>query len=67
MSASDRDVVRDVLRGDRNAFAHLVDRYQRRLFGLVLMMVREPSCVSRVMPPSVVGFPLTFVTDSAWP
>ena len=48
MSASDRDVVRDVRRGDRNAFGHLVDRYQRRLFGLVLMMVRQPAGAEEV-------------------
>ena len=48
MSASDRDVVRDVRRGDRNAFGHLVDRYQRRLFGLVLMMVRQPASAEEV-------------------
>ena len=41
MSASDREVVRDVRRGDREAFRHLVQRYQDRLFGLVLMMVRQ--------------------------
>ena len=38
---ADRDIVRDVRRGDRDAFAQLVHRYQGRLFGLVLMMVRE--------------------------
>jgi RNA polymerase sigma-70 factor (ECF subfamily) len=42
-SIPDRDVVRDVRRGDRDAFGHLVRGYQGRLFGLVLMMVREPS------------------------
>ena len=41
MSASDHDVVRDVRRDDREAFGHLVREYQNRLFGLVLMMVRQ--------------------------
>lgn len=41
MSDSDRDVVRAVRRGDREAFARLVHSNQRRLFGLVLMMVRD--------------------------
>ena len=48
MSASDRDVVRDVRRGDREAFGELVQRYQGRLFGLVLMMVREPGGAEEV-------------------
>lgn len=43
MSGSDRDVVRNVRRGDREAFGHLVHAYQSRLFGLVLMMVRQPA------------------------
>ena len=41
MNVSDGDVARQVVDGDRNAFARLVERYQHRLFGLVLMMVRE--------------------------
>lgn len=48
MSAADRDVVRDVRGGDREAFGHLVERYQHRLFGLVLMMVREPAGAEEV-------------------
>jgi RNA polymerase sigma-70 factor, ECF subfamily len=48
VSAPDCDVVRDVRRGDREAFAHLVHRYQRRLFGLVLMMVRQPAGAEEV-------------------
>jgi RNA polymerase sigma-70 factor (ECF subfamily) len=43
VSRSDADAVRDVRRGDQEAFAQLVASYQRRLFGLVLMMVREPA------------------------
>jgi RNA polymerase sigma-70 factor (ECF subfamily) len=43
VSASDRDAVRDVRRGDREAFGHLVQRYQTRLFSLVLMIVRQPA------------------------
>ena len=41
MSDADRDVVQNVRRGDREAFGQLVDTYQSRLFGLVMMMVRE--------------------------
>lgn len=48
MSGSDRDAVRDVRRGEREAFGHLVQRYQGRLFGLVLMMVREPAGAEEV-------------------
>jgi RNA polymerase sigma-70 factor, ECF subfamily len=48
VSASDRDVVLDVRRGDREAFGHLVRSYQGRLFGLVLMMVRQPAAAEEV-------------------
>jgi len=48
VSASDRDVVRDVRRGDREAFGRLVQTYQGRLFGLVSMMVRQPSGAEEV-------------------
>ena len=48
MSASDRDVVVAVRSGDRDAFAELVHRYQGRLFGLVLMMVRHPAGADEV-------------------
>jgi RNA polymerase sigma factor (sigma-70 family) len=41
VSDADGDVVRDVRRGNREAFGHLVSRYQGRLFGLALVMVRE--------------------------
>jgi RNA polymerase sigma-70 factor (ECF subfamily) len=46
--ASDLDVVRSVRRGDREAFGQLVREHQRRLFGLVLMMVREPAGAEEV-------------------
>ena len=48
MSDDDREVVRHVKRGDREAFGRLVERYQRRVFGLVLMMVREPAGAEEV-------------------
>jgi RNA polymerase sigma-70 factor (ECF subfamily) len=48
VSASDADVVRDVRRGDREAFGHLVRKYQGRTFGLVLMMVRQPAGAEEV-------------------
>jgi RNA polymerase sigma-70 factor, ECF subfamily len=38
---ADDDVVRQVRRGDRDAYGQLVRRYQGRLFGLALVMVRE--------------------------
>jgi RNA polymerase sigma-70 factor (ECF subfamily) len=41
VSDADRDAVRAVKRGDREAFAPLVRAYQGRLFGLVLMMMRD--------------------------
>ncbi len=43
-----RAAVRSVRRGDRDAFGRLVERYQRRLFGLTLMMVRDPSGAEEV-------------------
>ena len=48
MSFSDGDVVRDVRRGDREAFGQLVQTYQGRLFGLVVMMVRQPEGAEEV-------------------
>ena len=33
----------DVGRGDREAFGRIVGLYQKRLFGLILMMTRDPS------------------------
>lgn len=48
MSDDDREVVREVRRGNREAFGRLVERYQRRLFGLVLMMVRAPAAAEEV-------------------
>jgi RNA polymerase sigma-70 factor (ECF subfamily) len=41
VTAADDDIVGSVRRGDRDAFGLLVQRHQQRLFGLVLMMVRE--------------------------
>ena len=48
MSDADRDAVRAVKRGDRDAFAVLVRQYQGRLFGLVLMMVRDRAAAEEV-------------------
>jgi len=48
----DADVVRtaiaDVRRGDRDAYGRIVDHYGRRLFGLALMMTRDPSAAEEV-------------------
>ncbi len=54
MSVPDRDVVRDVRRGEREAFGKLVQKYQNRLFGLVLMMVRQPAAAEEVTQDSFV-------------
>ena len=43
MIESDGELVRAARDGDTDAFGHLVRAYQGRLFGLVLMMVREPA------------------------
>jgi RNA polymerase sigma-70 factor (ECF subfamily) len=48
VTASDLEVIRRVRGGDREAFSHLVREYQGRLFGLVLMMVREPTGAEEV-------------------
>lgn len=42
MIDNDIDIVAAVRGGDRDAFGTLVERYQHRLFGLVVMMVRQP-------------------------
>ena len=43
MTTSDRDAVRSVRRGNPQAFAEIVLRYQGRLYGVMLMMVRQPA------------------------
>jgi hypothetical protein len=43
VSAPDGDIVGLVRRGDREALGRLVQRYQHRLLGLALMMVRAPT------------------------
>jgi RNA polymerase sigma-70 factor (ECF subfamily) len=43
-----RAAVRAVRSGDRDAFGAIVDRYQRRLFGLALMMTRDPAAAEDV-------------------
>jgi RNA polymerase sigma-70 factor (ECF subfamily) len=48
VSASDADVIGRVRLGERNAFSELVQRYQRRLFGLTLMMVRDTAGAQEV-------------------
>lgn len=48
MNASDQDVVRDVRQGNRDAFGRIVRAYQSRLFGLVMMMVRDPAGAEEV-------------------
>jgi RNA polymerase sigma-70 factor (ECF subfamily) len=48
VSASDGEIVADVRRGNREAFGLLVERYQHRLYGLVVMMVRRPEAADDV-------------------
>ena len=48
MSDADRDAVRRVLRGDREAFAGLVQPYQARLFRLVMMMARDRAAAEEI-------------------
>lgn len=48
MSETDRDAVSRVLRGDREAFSHLVRAYQGRLFGLVMMMARDRAAAEEI-------------------
>lgn len=43
-----RAAVRAVRGGDREAFGRLLELYQRRLFGLTLMMVRDPEGAEEV-------------------
>ncbi len=43
-----REAVRAVRHGDRDAFARIVALYQRRLFGLALMITRDPSAAEEV-------------------
>ncbi|MEN8375060.1 MAG: sigma factor, partial [Gemmatimonadota bacterium] len=46
--SSVRAAVRAVRSGDREAFGRLVELYERRLFGLTLMMVRVPEAAEEV-------------------
>ena len=43
-----RAAIGRVRKGDSDAFADVVERYQRRLFGLALMMTRDPSGAEEV-------------------
>ena len=42
MERSDGELVRDVRRGDREAFRELVERYQRKIVSVALGMVQNP-------------------------
>lgn len=48
MIETDADAVRAVRGGDREAFGGVVRRHQARVFGLVLMMVREAAAAEDV-------------------
>ncbi|MGD8818130.1 MAG: RNA polymerase subunit sigma, partial [Acidobacteriota bacterium] len=43
-----RAAVAAVRAGDRDAFSRVVELFQRRLFGLTLMMVRDPATAEEV-------------------
>jgi len=48
------DAVRAVRAGDRNAFAVVVARYQRRMFALAMMITRDPSGAEEVAQEALV-------------
>jgi RNA polymerase sigma-70 factor (ECF subfamily) len=48
VSDPDREAIRDVRAGDRNAFGRLVERYQGRLFGLVVVVMRDRAAAEEV-------------------
>ena len=48
MSGSADDVLRELRRGDHDAFARLVQEYQHRLFGLTLMILRDRSAAEEI-------------------
>ncbi|HET7697393.1 MAG TPA: RNA polymerase sigma factor [Vicinamibacterales bacterium] len=48
MSDPDRGAIREVRAGDRNAFGRLVERYQGRLFGLVVVVLRDRAAAEEV-------------------
>jgi len=48
VTASDAEIVALVRQGNRDAFGALVERYQRRLFALVLMVVRSSAGAEEV-------------------
>ena len=48
MSDSDRDVIRAVRSGDRDAFGRLVTRHQGRLFALVSVVMRDRAAAEEV-------------------
>jgi RNA polymerase sigma-70 factor (ECF subfamily) len=48
VNTGDREAVADVRRGQRDSFERLVKQYERRLFGLVLMIVRHPAAAEEI-------------------
>jgi RNA polymerase sigma-70 factor (ECF subfamily) len=46
--------IRAVRSGDRDAFGQIVELYQRRLFGLALMMTRDPSGAEEIAQDALV-------------
>ena len=48
-AATVHSAVAAIRRGDRQAFAAIVELFQRRLFGLALMMTRDPSGADEVV------------------
>lgn len=61
-----REAIAAIRRGHRDAYATVVDLYQRRLFGLALMMTRDPAGAEDVVQdaPSTGPDPLAgLITD----
>ena len=48
LDGQDRQSILAVRDGDPNAFGLLVKRYQKRLFGLTMMMLRDPSVAEEI-------------------
>jgi RNA polymerase sigma-70 factor (ECF subfamily) len=54
VSDSDRDVIRAVRGGDRDAFGQIVTRYQRRLFALMCVILRDRTAAEEVTQDALV-------------
>ncbi len=48
MKAADEDIIRQVLNGNRNAYAELVDKYKDRVFSLALRLIHNRELAEEV-------------------